>query len=684
MASTIPRPKDLRPCDNCRHRKIRCLFASDNAVNCVLCESRSTTCTYVQKPPVKKRALSKDHHDKVTSPTQRHHPYQPTSQAPARPKKKANYDAPVVRDYTRLPGRSLLKETLGHQNRQSSSVLGATADFDPCLLTSLRWDERETASSFRPPQTLRRANGRTHFFLRPDTQDEMDAELAALDSIEQFVSPHGPELVKIYFRIVHPTFPILHKNVFLEKYGRSYRESTPIGLGAVYVLALNWWSYSQALSALPKPDAKELEARVLRMLTEAHRRPKISDLQGGLVLMQSPNVDSWAMTGHLVAMAQNLGINADCTDWQVPAWEKGVRKRVAWALFMQDKWGALIYGRGSHIRSEDWDVQPLQYSDFPETAKDDDNEEGSAEIEKGKLTFLNMVSLTQILAQILDEFFTLKALRTPRTLPSTLEAAKPLQLQLRGWHAKIPPELSLDNTVPMKLSSVGYLHLAYYTAETTLHRAIMRCHPSASFSYSTPNSARSPFGDEQNDHLQRISLHAAEARFVSALDFVRRLKAEHFQSFWYFSSSVSLAIIGIFAAVLHGAAPNRADRERYLAKLAEYRWVLRISANSAPFMRYAVDVLDACNQALEEQASAEPATSTDEGARGPGEASVSGAEDGDSGQGQALAWDTGDAEDPDETEFLSSVLGNGTDWLQSLPGNFQYDDLGTYQQTPTT
>ena len=683
MDSTVPRPKDLRPCDNCRHRKIRCLFASDAAINCVLCESRSTTCTYVQKPPLKKRALSKDHHDKVLSPTQRHQPPQTISQPQPKSRRRANQDSPVVRDYARLPGRSLLKETLGHQNRQSSSILGATGDFDPCLLTSLRWDERGSSGSFRPPQILRRANGTTHFFLRPDTQEEMDAELAALDSIEQFVSPHGPELVKIYFRIVHPTFPILHKNVFLEKYGRSYRESTPIGLGAVYVLALNWWSYSQALSSLPNPDAKELEAMVLRMLVDAHRRPKISDLQGGLVLMQSPNVDSWAMTGHLVAMAQNLGINADCTHWQVPDWERGVRKRVAWALFMQDKWGALVYGRGSHIRPEDWDVQPLESSDFPETAKDDDNEEGSAEIEKGKQTFLHMVSLTQILAQILDEFFTLRALRTVRSLQSALQAAKPLQLQLKAWHVSMPLDLSLDNTVPMKLSSVGYLHLAYYTAETSLHRAIMRCHPSNAFTYSTPDSASSPVGDEHFHRLQSISLQAAEARFVSALEFVRRLKAEHFQSFWYFSSSVSLSIIGIFAAVLYGAASDQKDRERYLAKLAEYRWVLRISANSAPFMRYAVDVLDACSQSLDEQVSAGSRSNAAEQSQGPWEMSVVDASEPGSGEGQPIGWVPDETEYHGEADFMTSALDDDAGWLQGVPGNFEYEDENRYYDNST-
>ncbi|EEY15293.1 transcriptional activator protein DAL81 [Verticillium alfalfae VaMs.102] len=530
----VSRSRDQRPCDNCRRRKIRCLFASSEAINCVLCESRSTVCTYVQSAPRKKRPLSSN------DDTPR------AGQTGSRPKQRlrpGSKDDTVVKDYASLKGQSLLKETLGHQNRQSSAIIGATTDFDPSLTHALSWNAKGECPSFQAQHILRRANQNVHFVMRPDTQDEMDAELTNLDAIEDFVSPHGPELVNLYFRIVHPSFPILHKKVFLEKYGRSY----PCALQHVETRMLMC-----------------SESKVLKMLFEVHKRPKISDLQGGLVLMQSPNVSSWALAGHLIAMAQNLGMNFDCSDWQVPDWERGVRKRVAWALFMQDKWGALVYGRGSLLRADDWDVQPLTASDFPETSKDDDLEEGSAEIEKGKQTFLHMVSLTEIVADILDQFFTLRATRRRQTIEQVLESAKPLQLRLKAWLTSLPTDLSVGDTVPRKLSSVGYLHLAYYTAEITLHRAILRSH-----------SMASPAPD-----LYAITRLAASTRFTSALDFVKRLKAEHLQSFWYFSSGLSLAIIGLFAGILCMTSQDRegAEREALLGKLAELRWFLRINS----------------------------------------------------------------------------------------------------------
>jgi hypothetical protein len=60
----------------------------------------------------------------------------------------------------------------------------------------------------------------------PGTQGFYD-ELADLDAIEAIVRPHGRALVDMYFRIVFPSFPIIHKEVYLEKYSRSYREFSP-------------------------------------------------------------------------------------------------------------------------------------------------------------------------------------------------------------------------------------------------------------------------------------------------------------------------------------------------------------------------------------------------------------------------------------------------------------------------
>jgi hypothetical protein len=171
--------------------------------------------------------------------------------------------------------------------------------------------------------------------MKSESAPEVDDELTNLDLVESIVKPHGRALVDLYFRIIHPSFPIMHKKVFLEKYDRTYKEFTPPVLAAVYILALNWWSYSPDLVNLPKPDVEKLERLVGKFMSDVLNRPKLSTVQAGLLLLQRPDGDSWALTGQLVAVAQNLGMHLDCSRWKIPEWERSLRKRLAWALFMQ-------------------------------------------------------------------------------------------------------------------------------------------------------------------------------------------------------------------------------------------------------------------------------------------------------------------------------------------------------------
>jgi hypothetical protein len=248
--------------------------------------------------------------------------------------------------------------------------------------------------------------------------------------------------------------------VYLEKYERTHREFSPPLLAAVYLLALNWWSYSSELALLPKPDVSRLEKLALKTMGNIVHRPKLSTIQAGLLLLQRPEGDSWALTSQLVGLGQDLGLHLDCTQWRVPSWERGLRKRLAWALFMQDKWGSLVHGRPSHVTSSDWEVQPLGEDDFPENAADEDDEDGSTEVEKGRTLFCEMIKLTEILANILSRFYTLRAeheaaRRANEGVRWVLEIAKPLQLALRQWFSSLPAVLKMENLAARKLSSTG-------------------------------------------------------------------------------------------------------------------------------------------------------------------------------------------------------------------------------------
>jgi hypothetical protein len=325
------------------------------------------------------------------------------------------------------------------------------------------------------------------FLMLPDqgTQGHGD-EMADLDAIECVVAPHGPALINLYFRIIHPSFPILHKKVYLEKYSRTHREFSPPLLAAVYILALNWWSYSSDLASLPKPNVKELERLALKTINDVIHRPKLSTVQAGLLLLQRPEGDSWALTAQLVAVGQELGLHLDCFKWKIPDWERGLRKRLAWALFMQDKWGALTHGRPSHIVRSNWAVRPVVKEDFPESAADEDDEEGSAEVEKGIMLFSQMISLTEILSEVLETFYTIKVIQEIENEGKDgtrliLEKAKPVQIKLKEWFSRLPGCLRMDSIKVRKLSSTGKFppfYPQFFKCSFETHDSIHRVPPS--------------------------------------------------------------------------------------------------------------------------------------------------------------------------------------------------------------
>ena len=123
---------------------------------------------------------------------------------------------------------------------------------------------------------------------------------------------------------------------------------------------------------------------------------------------------------------------------------------------------------------------------------------------------------------------------------------------------------------------IGSLHLAYFAAEVTLHRAIIR--------FDSPSLP---------PELRSITRAAARMRFTSAIDLVNNLEPAHLQSFWYFASKVNLAIIGTFGSLLWATSDNAEEAEFYRSQLAEYRWTLRVSSKAAEFMKFTVGMLDA-------------------------------------------------------------------------------------------
>lgn len=130
---------------------------------------------------------------------------------------------------------------------------------------------------------------------------------------------------------------------------------------------------------------------------------------------------------------------------------------------------------------------------------------------------------------------------------------------------------------------IGYLHLAYFATEISIHRRIV--------SSLDPATA--------NPYLMYICRSAAKTRLISAMDFVNRLKPEHLDSFWYFASTTNFALISTFGNLLRATAPGQEEADFYRSRLKEYRWALGVSCRRAEWLDGAVRMLDATESLLD-------------------------------------------------------------------------------------
>ena len=212
-------------------------------------------------------------------------------------------------------------------------------------------------------------------------------------------------------------------------------------LAAVYGHALPFCIFDDQLCVeVYTPPSTDSLFRIAWSATHPnYHTPSLSVVQTLLLLVQRRPTNKhvadtpvkWTMVTDAVSIAQSLGINLDPTDWPLPLWEQRLRRRLAWAVFTQEKWIALNTGRSSHIISDDWDVSELTQDDF-EFAEGCDDRAYSEH-------FIQLSVLTETVDDILRNLFSIKATRKLCTsLDATLEVAKPLRVRLSQWYQELP------------------------------------------------------------------------------------------------------------------------------------------------------------------------------------------------------------------------------------------------------
>lgn len=301
-----------------------------------------------------------------------------------------------------------------------------------------------------------------------------------LGELASAVDPCGPKLVELFFSHVQPCFPILHRQLFLERYNSSRDTIDCALLAAVYLISLHWWSYDPELSVRRSPESALLRSVFRRAIDSSYHRPKLAAVQAMLLYLQCQPEDplnpdhtyAWGLTCQVLAIGQCIGLHLDPSEWSIPLWEINVRKRVSWALFMQDRWTALAYGRPVHIQMDDWAVEELTKADFIDSASDRLDEDSW--LGKSHMQFILMAQLTQILSETLSSFYTVRASLDQDTSRLYIKA-QPLIARLREWHSNLPSVLSLDIVYQRKLNFHGEIPMHF---RVKVWKAMLSFYPS--------------------------------------------------------------------------------------------------------------------------------------------------------------------------------------------------------------
>ncbi|KAJ5153403.1 uncharacterized protein N7482_009881 [Penicillium canariense] len=566
--------RDGASCDACLRRNSRCAM-NDITHKCYSCDFHRQDCTFTlsgppAEAPTKKRKLddaAPQHGDSVKRPST-----VPSTQS-------------VTEGDVPRPQHSHAMIRSGFFN-QTTQHIGMTTELEPTLLEYLPLDEYDecTVSASR----IRRCADDCTFMRVIHAVPVGDSQAVSLDTIESLVAPYGSTLIEKFFEHVHPSFPILMEDAFRQSY-RERRQLSPLLLAAVYVLTLKFVDVGVASQTVRRPDASRLESTALSLLVESLPFPSISTMQAGLLLTQKSTLATASLNGQLVTAGFELGLHQDCSNWRMKTWEKGLRKRLAWALYMQDKWSSLVHGRPSQIFAFNWTVKDLVEQDFSDAfASGTNSAHDDGDVGHGPLLFCHMVALTTILSDILDRFYTLQAIEDFRAAGNQrtrliLDKAKPAQIRLKDWFSSLPAALKMESssgelveTITDELARNGALHLAYFATEITLHRCIVR----------------SLASDATDSYLAHICRSAAKTRLISAMDFVNRLRPAHLRSFWPASARTNFSLIGSFGMLLRITAPTHEEAEFYRVRLCEYRWTLSVSHKNAEFMSFALESLD--------------------------------------------------------------------------------------------
>ncbi|KAJ9611286.1 hypothetical protein H2200_004469 [Cladophialophora chaetospira] len=300
---------------------------------------------------------------------------------------------------------------------------------------------------------------RRHFFIPAETEKALDLEdLAYLKAKGCFSLPsNSDELVRSYFRFVHPSFPVLDGPSFLRDYAAG-------GTSKLNLLLL-WSMFSVAASYVPGCSQKIIKEsfvqRAKLLFDLSHENDKLVLVQSTLLLSfwfaeAEDTKQSWYWSGIAFSIGQTLGLHRDLKPGPEPNF---VQRRSLWrnlwrCCMLRDVWLAFGMGRPLRINKADCTcpVRPTSDYQFRNITVEGEDLYTVKEVSEFLIMWQQSVAITDILR----EFLTSK------------------RIDASGWTNVLQDEMGLrgreEATLQIKVVS-RHLQLHRHAASIALYQA---------------------------------------------------------------------------------------------------------------------------------------------------------------------------------------------------------------------
>ncbi|KAK4250270.1 fungal-specific transcription factor domain-containing protein [Corynascus novoguineensis] len=360
-------------------------------------------------------------------------------------------------------------------------------------------------------------------------------------------------LIAAYVEYVHPYMPLLELHDFLRVVNDRSGASGKISLFLYHAVMFSATAFVDETLLKDagydsRRDARRAFFSKTRLLYDFDYETDRLILVQGLLLMtywyETPDdqKDTWHWMGVAISLAHTIGLHRDPAKTPMIPRKQKLWKRVWWSCLMRDRLVALGMRRPTRIKSEDFDVPPLNEDDFEIETLPEDNtlldskcglirdvdmqrELAIMCIEKAKLCML-IGDMLKVQYSVLsrsgvrpEHTINSTHMLLPNKNPENMEQVEKVDQHLRDWFTGLPEPCQYrpldtvtitDGNKPLAVQR-NLLHMIYHTTISALHRPLF-LPASPTEGPSTPVEVQDTARQRVREAAEHITRMAAEMR----------------------------------------------------------------------------------------------------------------------------------------------------------------------------